>query len=196
MSRKSVVQVYAQTPYGEYEQKNKVEKSAIQLLDFAKTKLFQPGESETINIECDKYLLASYDYVGAKGYILSEGDYYIAIGDDVHDALNNILAAKGARGMVDVHGKLTAGDRSKTYKWAEEFDDTKYRYSEKTGVRVTNRFDDADINYWHDDAVTYLSRSDWQGTYPVEPVRIALTDEMIKVLNADLQETGRGTLRQ
>lgn len=189
---KSVVQVYAQTPYGEYEQKNKVEKSAIQLLDFAKTKLLQPGESETINIECDKYLLASYDYVGAKGYILSEGDYYIAIGDDVHDALNNILAAKGARGMVDVHGKLTAGDRSKTYKWAEEFDDTKYRYSEKTGVRVTNRFDDADINYWYDDAVTYLSRSDWQGTYPVEPVRIALTDEMIKVLNADFYRKPEG----
>ena len=64
------------------------------MLDFAKTKLLQPGESETINIECDKYLLASYDYVGAKGYILSEGDYYIAIGDDVHDALNNILAAR------------------------------------------------------------------------------------------------------
>ena len=104
---KSVVQVYAQTPYGEYEQKNKVEKSAIQLLDFAKTKLLQPGESETINIECDKYLLASYDYVGAKGYILSEGDY-IAIGDDVHDALN-IPCCHGCQRMVDV--RQACGDR-------------------------------------------------------------------------------------
>ena len=57
---------------------------------------------------------------------------------------------------------------------------------------MTNRFDDADINYWHDDAVTYLSRSDWQGTYPVEPVRIALTDEMIKVLNADFYRKPEG----
>lgn len=42
---KSVVQVYAQTPYGEYEQKNKVEKSSIQLLDYGKTALLQPGAS-------------------------------------------------------------------------------------------------------------------------------------------------------
>ena len=47
---KSVVQIYAQTPYGEYEQKNKVEKSAIQLLDFGKTGMLEPGASETLTI--------------------------------------------------------------------------------------------------------------------------------------------------
>lgn len=71
---KSAVQVYAQTPYGDYEKNNLVEKSAIQLLDFGKTDLLAPGESQTLTINCDKYLLTSYDYTKTKGYILSEGD--------------------------------------------------------------------------------------------------------------------------
>ena len=186
---KSAVQVYAQTPYGEYELENLVEKSAIQLLDFGKTETLQPGESETLIIDCDKYLLASYDYTNAKGYILSEGDYYIAIGDDAHDAMNNVLAAKGATGMVDIAGDATQGNAVKTYSWTEAFDDEKYKHSEYTGVTVTNLFDDCDANYWYDDVVTYLSRSDWQGTFPTEPVSgLSLTDEMITILDGDLYQ--------
>lgn len=180
---KSVVQVYAQTPYGDYEKENKVEKSAVQLLDFGKTEVLEPGASETVTIECDKYLLASYDYMNAKGYIISEGDYYISIGDDSHDALNNILAAKGASGMVTVSGSEASGNVNKTYKWNEKFDDKTYRNSEYTDQEVTNQFDDCDINYWQDNAVTYLSRSDWDATYPVSASKIEATDEMIEVLN-------------
>jgi len=183
---KSVVQVYAQTPYGEYEQKNRVEKSAIQLLDYAKTSLLEPGASETLTIECDKYLLASYDYVAAKGYILSEGDYYIAIGDNAHDALNNVLAAKGASGMVDVQGHATAGMADKAYHWTGSFDDETYRYS-ATGAEVTNQFDDCDVNHWFGDVVTYLTRSDWQGTFPTQPVvGLSLTEEMIHILDGNI----------
>lgn len=180
---KSVVQVYAQTPYGDYEKENKVEKSAVQLLDFGKTEVLEPGASETVTIECDKYLLASYDYMNAKGYIISEGDHYISIGDDSHDALNNILAAKGASGMVTVSGSEASGNVNKTYKWNEKFDDKTYRNSEYTDQEVTNQFDDCDINYWQDNAVTYLSRSDWDATYPVSASKIEATDEMIEVLN-------------
>ena len=182
---KSAVQIYAQTPYGEYEQQNLVEKSAIQLLDFGKTGILQPGESETLSVECDKYLLASYDYVGAKGYILSEGDYYISIGENAHDALNNVLAAKGAKGMVDVTGASAAGNAEATYNWKEKFDDQKYSLS-TTGVKVTNQFDDCDLNSWIPGAVTYLSRSDWQGTYPVKATQVALTEEMMKVYAGEL----------
>ncbi len=190
---KSAVQVYAQTPYGAYEQQNLVEKSAIQLLDFGKTGLLQPGESETLTIECDKYLLASYDYTKAKGYILSEGDYYIAIGEDAHDALNNVLAAKGAAGMVDVLGAQTAGNAAKTYHFTEKFDDTTYKHSQETGVTVTNQFDDCDVNAWFDNAVTYLSRSDWQKTFPEKAVSgLSLTDEMIRLLDGNLYQKPAG----
>lgn len=186
---KSVVQVYAQTPYGEYEQENLVEKSAVQLLNFGKTEMLEPRDFQILTIQCDKYLLASYDYLKTGGYILSEGDYYIAIGENAHDALNNILAAKGAKGMVDVDGQPTEGDAGKTYHWIEEFDATKYERSPYTGVKVGNLFEDCDANYWFDNSVIYLTRSDWQGTYPVQPVSdLSLTDEMIKLLDGNLYE--------
>ncbi|MDO5540729.1 MAG: glycoside hydrolase family 3 protein [Eubacteriales bacterium] len=182
---KSVVQVYAQTPYGDYEKENLVEKSAIQLLDFGKTEMLQPGESQTLTIEGDKYLLASYDYMKANGYIMSEGDYYIAIGENAHDALNNILAAKGAEGMVDADGTEVAGAENKTYTWNEKFDQDTYRTSRYTGEEVTNQFADADINYWQEGTVTYLSRNDWAGTYPTVATRIELSEEMITALAGD-----------
>lgn len=189
---KSVAQIYAQTPYGEYEQTNRVEKPAIQLLDYAKTSMLEPGASETLTIPCSRYLLASYDYTGAKGYILSEGDYYIAVGDNAHDALNNVLAAKGASGMVDTLGQPAAGAPEKTYHWTEAFDSETYRYS-ATGAEVTNQFGDCDANYWYDDLVTYLTRSDWQGTFPTQPVMgLTLSDEMIQMLDGDVYRKPEG----
>ncbi len=186
---RSVVQVYAQTPYGDYEKKNNVEKSAVQLVAFGKTQLLEPGASETVEIEVERYLLASYDYTAAKSYIISAGDCYLAIGDDAHDALNNILAAKGATGMVDVAGKAAAGDKDKVYTWNEaSLDATTYAHSRYTGVAVTNEFDDADINTLGTQTVTYLSRSDWAGTFPVEPVAITATAEMIRDLAGDFYE--------
>ncbi len=182
---KSVAQVYAQTPYGSYEQENLVEKSAVQVVGFDKTEELAPGESETMEITVDRYFLASYDYTNAKGYILSAGDYYLALGDDAHDALNNILAAKGTEGMVDADGNTVDGDASKTYEFTyDEIDSESYRYSD-TGVEVTNQFDDADINYWIDDAVTYLTRSDWEGTFPETAVEVAATEEMMTVLQGE-----------
>ena len=52
-------------------------------------------------------------------------------------------------------------------------------------IQVTNQFDDADLNYWQDGAVTYLSRNDWEGTYPTEAVKVAASDEMMEVLNGE-----------
>ncbi|WP_240544376.1 glycoside hydrolase family 3 protein [Bifidobacterium sp. SO4] len=186
----SVVELYAQTPYGDYERKNLVEKSAIQLAGQGKTKELAPGASETVKITVNRYLLASYDYTKAKGYILSAGDYYFAIGDNAHDALNNVLnnvlAAKGAAGMTDIDGNAVDGDAAKTYHWSyDKIDTDTYKYSD-TGEEVTNQFEDADANYWQKDAVTYLTRSDWKGTFPTEPVQMTATDEMIELLKGDL----------
>ncbi len=182
---KSVIQVYTQTPYGEYEKTNKVEKSAIQLLNFDKTKVLQPNESQIITISCDPYLLASYDYVKTKGYIVSEGDYYISIGDNAHDALNNILATKNATGMTDVYGNVAEGDVSKTYKWQQKFDNKTYKTNKETGVLVTNKFDDSDINYWNENSVTYLTRQDWENTMPTTPIKVEVDEKMMELLNGD-----------
>ena len=181
---KSVVQVYFQTPYGDYEIANKVEKSAISLGGYNKTKLLAPGETETLTVTVDKYLLASYDYVGVKGYILSEGDYYIAIGDSSHDALNNILAAQG---YTTANGMTADGKASNAHTWHQDFDAEKYKVSEN-GVVVTNQFDDCDINYWAPGSGVYLSRNDWAGTYPVAQTVISATDEMLEILDGEWYE--------
>lgn len=186
---KSVAQIYAQTPYGEYEKKNKVEKSSVQLVGFGKTDLLNPGQEQTLTIEAERYLMASYDYVNAKGYILSDGDYYLALGDNAHDALNNIIAAKkpGVSGLVNFDGTSASGDTAKVYKFTQTFDKDAYKLS-SNGVVVTNRFDDCDLNYWVDGAGTYLSRSDWDATYPVSTPKVTANMEMIKLLKGDYYE--------
>lgn len=167
---KSVVELYAQSPYTEYDKEHLVEKSAVQLVGYGKTELLQPGESEAVTIPVDRYLIASYDktaHDGKGGYILDAGDYYFAIGDNCHDALNNVLAAKGATGMYDQDGNAVSGsaDKVKVYSVAA-FDDASYLKSVYTDTEVHNLFTDVDANYFYDDApVTYLSRQDWQGTW-------------------------------
>ena len=200
---KSVVQVYAQTPYNDYERENLVEKSAVQLVGFDKTGTLEPGASESVNVTVDKYLLASYDSNNAKGYILSEGDYYLAIGDDSHDALNNILAKKAPDAeLVGVGGVAADGDARKVHSWYEVFNTEKYRtsrvlkesaekageYTWQDGEVVTNRFDDCDANYWNPDSVTYLTRGDWEDTYPEETAEVAMTDEMLPYINGGVYE--------
>ncbi len=66
MAGKTVVEVYAQTPYGDYEQTNLVEKSAVQLVGFGKTSLLEPGASETVTVTVPEYFLTSYDTPAAK----------------------------------------------------------------------------------------------------------------------------------
>ena len=177
---KSVVQLYAQTPYGSYEINNKVEKSAVQLVGFAKTKLLKGGDSEEVTITVDRYLLASYDYIQAKGWILSEGDYYFAIGNDAHDALNNMLAAQGytkANGM-DVDGNAA---NCKKFLNIGSTDTDSYRKGENN-VIVTNQFDDIDLNYWIKNSAKYITRNDWENSYPTAKTVVAATDEMITKL--------------
>ncbi|MFA6830347.1 MAG: glycoside hydrolase family 3 C-terminal domain-containing protein [Bacilli bacterium] len=181
---KEVVQVYAQTPYSKYEQDNGIEKSAIQIVGYGKTKSLAKSEEEIVSVTIDKYLLASYDEKGAKGYILSGGDNYIAIGDDAHDALNNILKAKNASNLVDAEGTSVAGDSSKAYKFTTSLDTNKYQKS-SNGVIVTNRFEDCDLNSWIDNSGTYLSRSDWKGTYPTKQTQVTATSDMMKALSGN-----------
>jgi len=183
---RSVVQVYAQTPYGAYEIDHKVEKSAIQLVAFGKTGVLAPNAKETITIEVDRYLLAAWDstaHNGEGGYILSEGDYYIAIGNDAHDALNNVLAAKGATGMTDADGAKVTGIGANAKKFTSKLDDESYKYSASTGARVKNQFEDVDVNYWlaEKDHVTYMTRSDWT-TYPTAVPQIEATKAMAEML--------------
>ena len=161
---KDNVQLYMQAPYTDYDKQNLVEKP-FTFIGCAKTGVLEPGASETVTIEVDKELLASYDYLNAKTYILEGGTYYLAVGDNAHDAVNNMLAAMGATGMVDEQGNPAAGRPEATT--TLEIGETEYLNEGANGSEVTNRFQDfSDLNSFQPGTVTYLSRQDWNGTYP------------------------------
>lgn len=169
---KEVVQVYAQAPYVV----GGVEKSAVQLVGFDKTNLLAAGQKVDVKINIDLNDLASYDYQTHKTYIMDDGDYYFAIGHDAHSALNNILAKKG------VTATDAPGNSAQVSKWVKSnFSVDEYRLS-ATKRAVTNKFEDADINYYKEgntDIVTYLSRSNWQTTWPQNMTGFAATPRMI-----------------
>ena len=174
---KDTLQVYLSKPYTEYDQANNVEKSAIELVGFAKTNILEVNsEAQTLKVEIDKEDLRTYDSYGKKTYILEKGNYYLSIGTDAHDALNNVLAAKGYNPTNTNNRMDSVGDVNMTYKITINEDDyTTYATSE-TGEQITNRFENADLNLYSgtkdDQNITYLSRKDWQGTYPLSEVKL------------------------
>lgn len=57
---KDVVQLYYTAPYTEFDVENMIEKSTVNLLDYGKTKMLEPGESDTVTITFNKEDMASY----------------------------------------------------------------------------------------------------------------------------------------
>lgn len=162
-SGKFLAQLYVQQPYTDYDRANKVEKSAIMFLNSGKVEI-AAGQSATVEISVPTKYLASYDYTTAKTYILDGGTYYFATGAGAHDALNNILTAQGHTGG-DAAGNAAC---VKTWSNGAESATDKITYSvSQSGTTITNVADNVDLNYYLPGTVTYLSRSDWEGTYPI-----------------------------
>lgn len=160
---RDVVQVYLQQPYTDYDREHGVEKPSVELAGYAKTDQIEAGDRTTVTVEVPKELFKVYDDEGAGTYVVDAGDYYIAAGHDAHDALNNVLAAKGA---TTDDGMDAPGDATFTHRvTVATLDTTTYATSAETGSQVSNQFTDADIATY-DDSFTYLSRSDWTGTWP------------------------------
>lgn len=182
---KDVVQLYVSLPYTDYDKEHSVEKSAIQLLDYGKTAELAPGASETVTITADMQNMASWDSTadnaaGTKGcYILDAGDYWFTIGNGAHEAVNNVLAAEDQ--SVD-------GSADKVKSWNLGSQDTTTFATTKNGTAVENQLADMDVNYWLPGTATYLTRSDWEGTFPKTYKDLTATDEMIDILDNDIYE--------
>ena len=129
---KDVVEVYYKPPYTN----GGIEKSSANLIEFAKTDLLQPGESQTVTVTFSIEDMASYDENNAKAYILEKGDYVISINSDSHTVLNQ---------------KTYTADKDVVYKGENK------RASDDTAA--TNVFEDAKGD------VTYLSRADHFANY-------------------------------
>lgn len=139
---KDVVQLYASAPYtlGGIEKAHKV------LVGFAKTKLLQPGESETVTVSFDPYSAASYDYRdansnGFSGYELEAGEYTLYVSRNAHESEKTIALNLAA--------------------------DVQIGTDPTTDSEVVNRYTDSE-NFLDSDwqLDTMLSRADWEGTWP------------------------------
>ena len=182
---KDVVQLYTSVPYTDYDVENKVEKSAVQLLDYEKTDMIEPGESQTVTITADAQDMASWDSTcdneaGTTGnWILDNGTYYFTVGNGAHEAVNNVLAAQNQ----DVDGNK---DNVQTWELGD-FDSSSFAVT-LNGTPVENQLQDADLNNWMEDTVTYLSRNDWEGTWPETYKDLTATDEMISTMADDYSD--------
>lgn len=193
---KDVVQLYVSVPYTDYDKQNGVEKAGVQLLDFAKTGVLEPGASETVEIKADLTYMASWDSKadninGTKGtYILDAGTYYFSVGNGAHDALNNVLAKQG---KTAADGMTADGNAENVQTWDLAALDTTTFARSKNDTVVENQLDNIDINYWMPGTATYLSRSDWDATFPKTYSGLTATDEMVQVMlndNYTIQHTG------
>ena len=181
---KDVVQIYVRSPYTAYDISHGIEKSSVVLAGFAKTRLLEPGDSQTVEITFDERVLASYDGSDGGAYLIERGDYYIAFGRNARNALNNMLGKMGY-GLSD--GMTEEGNSSfaAVYSYAN---DVIYDTS-PSGERIGNAFTSADIRSYPDgEGVEYLSRSNWTKTWPAPFAdrRDASTGEMYAEFSSQL----------
>lgn len=150
---REILQVYAQSPYTDYDRENRVEKASVNLVGFAKTNNLEPNQSQKLTVYVNKRDLASFDAYGAGTYILEAGNYYLTVATDAHSAVNNILSAKG---YTDV-----GGSTAQVYQWQQEqFDGQTYAVS-ANGAAVSNQLTSQQM-------ASSISRRDWQATYSAE----------------------------
>jgi beta-glucosidase len=146
---KDVVELYGHAPYT----KGGIEKPEITLLDFAKTSLLQPGQSETVTMTFDPYYLASYDYKdanrnGNKGFELESGKYELYV---MHNAHQKELSIPFTVASNILYNKDTVTGK----------------------YDVVNRYTDSKDPKFNSDTSleTVLSRSNWEGTFPATPTQ-------------------------
>mgnify|MGYP002769514828 FL=1 len=186
--------VYVQSPFTDYDRANGVEKASIELKGYEKTKLLDPGASEQLSIKVSKRELASYDAKNAKTYIMDDGDYYFAVAGSSHEALNNVLAAKG-KTVAD--GMAAEGSDAFVWVWSNPDFDAETFSTSVIGAQITNVFDNVDPTLNEDikdknQGIVYLSRTDWEGTFPRQATRLVYTDALVKKASPIRYQAGSG----
>lgn len=155
---KEVVELYFTPPYTN----GGIEKAAVNLINFAKTQVLEPGASETVTFTIPKEDMASYDSSAIKtengGYVLEAGEYVISARANAHTVLSE--ASFRVASDIDYSKDGRASDLE----------------------TATNRFED-----YSNGGVTYLSRADGFANYAAAtaaPADFAMPDDVREVLDA------------
>ncbi|MGI5930000.1 glycoside hydrolase family 3 C-terminal domain-containing protein [Pseudoflavonifractor sp.] len=144
---KDVVEIFFNPPYTN----GGIEKSSVNLVQFGKTGLLQPGESQTLSFSIPLEDMASYDYQNHGCYVLEAGSYGISIRNGSHTVLD---------------------EQELTVSADIVYDESNPRSSDQQAA--VNAFDFAEGN------VTYLSRADHFANYEeavAAPTDFNLPDE-------------------
>ena len=193
---KGSIQIYAQQPYTDFDKANGLGKSSIALMAYDKVDV-NAGSKITKKISFPRYLLTTYDNKVNKGYILEGGNYYFAVGNGAHEALNNILSIKAPNKQLFDHlGNLVNANSNAARLVNINNDLVTYKKSiYAKDVEVTNQFDDADYNYYAEKnnktPIQYLDRQDWQSTWPTKTTDSPANSEdlnMAKIYNVSSSE--------
>lgn len=180
---KKVVQVYYSAPYFTSE----IEKSSVVLVEFAKSKLLQPGQTEVIQITFKIQDMASFDYndangSGHAGYELDPGTYTIGIYDSSHVVLDSIQAeVVGAVVNYDIDS-TTGADIQVRFTGDGVWDGTR---------SDLDYYDSRRTELVSETPMTYLSRANFHGTFPQAPTASDLkwTDDAILILQSQVYYT-------
>ena len=119
---KDVVEVYYNPPYTN----GGIEKASANLIDFAKTDVLQPGESQTINVSFSEEDMASYDTYGNGCYVLEAGDYEISINSDSHNAIASQTVSVADTVVYDENNARSTDDAAATNQFAYAEGDVTY----------------------------------------------------------------------
>lgn len=187
---KHVIQLYVAQPYTNYDRENGIEKSAVQLVGYAKTGealerdytdvvLLAPGKSEDVTITFNTSDFRTYDktYVHdhvSGAFILEAGEYLFVTGNGAHDAVERVLKYQYPERMQEV----TPTGALQTEKLEEDL-----AFTKSNGTLIQNRLQNAELNTWNcGTEIVYLTRNNWAETFPAEVASIKATDEMMMLL--------------
>ena len=165
---KDVVEVYYEPPYTN----GGIEKSSANLIEFAKTDLLQPGESQTVTVTFSIEDMASYDENNAKAYVLEKGDYVISINSDSHTVLDQKTYTADADVVYEGENKRASDDTAATNVFEDAKGDVTYlsradhfaNYEEATAAPASAELGEPYVSEYHlnsnFDKTTYLNDED------------------------------------
>lgn len=165
---KDVVEVYYKPPYTN----GGIEKSSANLIEFAKTDLLQPGESQTVTVTFSIEDMASYDENNAKAYVLEKGDYVISINSDSHTVLDQKTYTADADVVYEGENKRASDDTAATNVFEDAKGDVTYlsradhfaNYEEATAAPASAELGEPYVSEYHlnsnFDKTTYLNDKD------------------------------------
>ena len=165
---KDVVEVYYKPPYTN----GGIEKSSANLIEFAKTDLLQPGESQTVTVTFSIEDMASYDENNAKAYVLEKGDYVISINSDSHTVLDQKTYTVDADVVYEGENKRASDDTAATNVFEDAKGDITYlsradhfaNYEEATAAPASAELGEPYVSEYHlnsnFDKTTYLNDED------------------------------------